>query len=41
MDFTMAPEISFGAGRPGIAAVVITTSILGRVSAISAACFFL
>ena len=38
IDLTISAETSFGAGRPGISAVVITTSCLLMCSAVSAAC---
>ena len=37
----IAFEMSFGAGRPGINAVVMTMSCVLTCSATSAACFFL
>ena len=39
MDSTMAAEISLGAGRPGISAVVMTMSCLAMWLATSSACF--
>ena len=41
IDFTISSEMSFGAGRPGMSAVVMTMSCFFMVSAISAACFCL
>src|SRR5690349_20952678 len=38
IDFTMSAETSFGAGRPGISAVVMTMSCFLMCSAASAAC---
>jgi len=41
IDLTMSSLISFGAGRPGISAVVMAMSCFLIVSAIKAACFAL
>ncbi len=38
IEATIAAETSFGAGRPGISAVVMTMSCLAMCSAVSAAC---
>ena len=39
IDWTMAAETRRGAGRPGISAVVITTSCLAMCDETSSACF--